>query len=190
MAGTRFAFQAKDFSFPSTPTDPSRPSLLTQQVKKFAQKVMKTSDVRVDVKLNKAIWSKGIRNVSRRARIPGHRPAFFHQPRPRVYTLRNTEVLTVIPTSRSHRHRFPANSACRSPASATTTRMPRYVHVRVPGILARASKASTPARRRNPEVFSSMGAQPPSSHIRAARPHSVADLRFVPHSNRRTSTPT
>ena len=63
MAGTRFAFQAKDVSFPSTPTDPSRPSLLTQQVKKFAQKVMKTSDVRVDVKLNKAIWSKGIRNV-------------------------------------------------------------------------------------------------------------------------------
>tara|TARA_B110000977_G_scaffold172114_1_gene224240 strand:- start:7706 stop:7810 length:105 start_codon:yes stop_codon:yes gene_type:complete len=32
-------------------------------VKKFAQKQMKTSDVRVDVKLNKAIWSKGIRNV-------------------------------------------------------------------------------------------------------------------------------
>jgi len=24
---------------------------------------MKTSDVRVDVKLNKAVWSKGIRNV-------------------------------------------------------------------------------------------------------------------------------
>ena len=80
MAGTRFAFQAKDFSFPSTPTDPSRPSLLNQQVKKFAQKVMKTSDVRVDVKLNKAIWSKGIRNVSRRARIPGHRPAFSTTP--------------------------------------------------------------------------------------------------------------
>lgn len=32
-------------------------------MKKFAQKTMKTSDVRVDVKLNKAIWSKGIRNV-------------------------------------------------------------------------------------------------------------------------------
>ena len=31
---------------------------------------MKTSDVRVDVKLNKAIWSKGIRNVSRRASAP------------------------------------------------------------------------------------------------------------------------
>jgi len=38
-------------------------------VKKFAQKVMKTSDVRVDVKLNKHIWSKGIRNVPRRVRV-------------------------------------------------------------------------------------------------------------------------
>lgn len=33
------------------------------QIKKFAQKTMKTSDVRIDVKLNKAVWSKGIRNV-------------------------------------------------------------------------------------------------------------------------------
>ena len=32
-------------------------------MKKFAHKVMKTADVRVDVKLNKHIWSKGIRNV-------------------------------------------------------------------------------------------------------------------------------
>ena len=41
------------------------------QIKKFAQKTMKTSDVRIDVKLNKAVWSKGIRNVRfarRRAR--------------------------------------------------------------------------------------------------------------------------
>lgn len=30
---------------------------------------MKTSDVRVDVKLNKAIWSKGIRNVPRKIRV-------------------------------------------------------------------------------------------------------------------------
>jgi len=37
--------------------------LARAQIKKFAQKVMKTSDVRVDVKLNKAVWSKGIRNV-------------------------------------------------------------------------------------------------------------------------------
>mmetsp|Transcript_2761 Transcript_2761/g.6197 ORF Transcript_2761/g.6197 Transcript_2761/m.6197 type:complete len:114 (+) Transcript_2761:218-559(+) len=38
-------------------------------VKKFASKVMKTTDVRVDVKLNKHIWSKGIRNVPRRIRV-------------------------------------------------------------------------------------------------------------------------
>jgi ribosomal protein L31E len=34
------------------------------QVKQFAMKEMKTDDVRIDVKLNKHIWSKGIRNVS------------------------------------------------------------------------------------------------------------------------------
>lgn len=34
------------------------------QVKKFATDVMKTKDVRLDVKLNKAIWGKGVRNVS------------------------------------------------------------------------------------------------------------------------------
>ena len=36
---------------------------LRSQVKMFAQKEMKTDDVRIDVKLNKHIWSKGIRNV-------------------------------------------------------------------------------------------------------------------------------
>lgn len=29
-----------------------------KEIKKFAQKAMKTSDVRVDVKLNKAVWSR------------------------------------------------------------------------------------------------------------------------------------
>ena len=43
-------------------------------MKKFAQKTMKTSDVRVDVKLNKAIWSKGIRNV----RLPPARVSSRH----------------------------------------------------------------------------------------------------------------
>ena len=40
-----------------------------RQIKTFAQKMMKTSDVRVDVKLNKAVWSKGIRNVPKRIRV-------------------------------------------------------------------------------------------------------------------------
>ncbi|KAK3235959.1 60S ribosomal protein L31 [Cymbomonas tetramitiformis] len=39
------------------------------EVKKFAAKVMKTEDVRIDVKLNKHIWSKGIRNVPNRIRV-------------------------------------------------------------------------------------------------------------------------
>ncbi len=40
---------------------PPPPCLLQQQ--------MKTNDVRVDVKLNKAVWSQGIRNVPNRLRI-------------------------------------------------------------------------------------------------------------------------
>jgi hypothetical protein len=33
------------------------------QVKKFAKQMMGTEDVRVDVNLNKFLWSKGVRNV-------------------------------------------------------------------------------------------------------------------------------
>jgi len=43
--------------------------IINKQIKTFAQKMMKTSDVRVDVKLNKAVWSKGIRNVPKRIRV-------------------------------------------------------------------------------------------------------------------------
>merc|ERR1719293_160510 len=38
-------------------------------VRQFTAKVMGTSDVRVDTKLNKYIWSNGIRNVPRRVRV-------------------------------------------------------------------------------------------------------------------------
>lgn len=38
-------------------------------IRKFAQKVMKTKDVRIDTKLNQFVWSKGIRNLPRRVRI-------------------------------------------------------------------------------------------------------------------------
>ena len=44
-------------------------SCIHKQIKTFAQKMMKTSDNRVDVKLNKAVWSKGIRNVPKRIRV-------------------------------------------------------------------------------------------------------------------------
>ena len=45
--------------------------LAAPQVKEFAKKAMKTSEVRVDVKLNKTIWSKGVRNVRSRGCTPG-----------------------------------------------------------------------------------------------------------------------
>merc|ERR1711918_97137 len=40
-----------------------------KECKKFAEKMMGTSDVRVDVKLNKFLWSKGIRSVPYRVRV-------------------------------------------------------------------------------------------------------------------------
>lgn len=39
------------------------------EIRKFAKKAMGTSDVRLDVKLNQAVWSKGVRNVPFRLRI-------------------------------------------------------------------------------------------------------------------------
>ncbi|KAG6474369.1 hypothetical protein ZIOFF_068303 [Zingiber officinale] len=40
-----------------------------KEIRKFAQKTMGTTDIRVDVKLNKHIWSRGIRSVPRRVRV-------------------------------------------------------------------------------------------------------------------------
>jgi large subunit ribosomal protein L31e len=40
-----------------------------REIKKFAEKIMKTTDVRVDTKLNKHLWSKGCRNVPYRVRV-------------------------------------------------------------------------------------------------------------------------
>lgn len=39
------------------------------EIKKFAERMMGTPDVRVDVRLNKHIWSKGVRNVPYRVRV-------------------------------------------------------------------------------------------------------------------------
>merc|ERR1711998_321375 len=40
-----------------------------REVRKFAKKTMGTADVRLDVKLNKHIWSRGIKNVPHRVRV-------------------------------------------------------------------------------------------------------------------------
>ncbi|CAJ1404318.1 unnamed protein product [Effrenium voratum] len=38
-------------------------------VRQFATKAMMTKDVRIDTKLNKFLWSNGVRNVPRRVRV-------------------------------------------------------------------------------------------------------------------------
>merc|ERR1711862_648583 len=40
-----------------------------KEIKKFAVKMMGTSDVRIDTGLNKAIWATGIKNVPYRVRV-------------------------------------------------------------------------------------------------------------------------
>lgn len=40
-----------------------------REIRKHVERVMSTKDVRIDTKLNKAIWANGIRNVPRRIRI-------------------------------------------------------------------------------------------------------------------------
>merc|ERR1719473_1264366 len=40
-----------------------------KSIKALVAKTMGTSDVRIDQKLNKHIWSKGIRNLPRRVRV-------------------------------------------------------------------------------------------------------------------------
>lgn len=40
-----------------------------KEIKKFAQKQMGTDDVRVETRLNKFVWSQGVRNVPFRVRV-------------------------------------------------------------------------------------------------------------------------
>uniref|UniRef100_A0A7S3K3E2 60S ribosomal protein L31 n=1 Tax=Aureoumbra lagunensis TaxID=44058 RepID=A0A7S3K3E2_9STRA len=40
-----------------------------REIKKFAQMHMGTADVRIDARLNKAVWANGIRNVPHRLRV-------------------------------------------------------------------------------------------------------------------------
>ena len=39
------------------------------EIRKLVSKMMKTSDVRVDPKLNQFLWSQGIRNLPRKVRV-------------------------------------------------------------------------------------------------------------------------
>ncbi len=44
-----------------------------REIKKAAEQLMKTKDVRIDANLNKYIWSHGIKNVPKRIRLQFHR---------------------------------------------------------------------------------------------------------------------
>merc|ERR1719395_61498 len=40
-----------------------------REIRKFVERSMQTKDVRIDTKLNKFLWSNGVRNVPKRVRI-------------------------------------------------------------------------------------------------------------------------
>nr|AIU94824.1 60S ribosomal protein [Phragmatopoma lapidosa] len=40
-----------------------------KEIRKFAEKMMGTPDVRIDTRLNKHMWSQGVRNVPYRVRV-------------------------------------------------------------------------------------------------------------------------
>merc|ERR1719411_1288370 len=46
-----------------------RASRAIREIRKFAAKAMTTKDVRIDTKLNKFVWSNGVRNVPMRVRV-------------------------------------------------------------------------------------------------------------------------
>ncbi|KAK2715916.1 large ribosomal subunit protein eL31-like [Artemia franciscana] len=66
-----------------------------KEIKKFAEKQMNTKDVRIDTRLNKFIWSQGIRNVPFRIRVRLSRRRNEDEDSPhKLYTM-----VTFIPVS-------------------------------------------------------------------------------------------
>lgn len=57
-------------------------------VRKFAARIMGTRDVRIDINLNKFLWSQGIRNVPFRVRVKlSRRRNEDEEAKGRMYTL-------------------------------------------------------------------------------------------------------
>ncbi|XP_031825263.1 ribosomal protein L31 [Nomia melanderi] len=66
-----------------------------KEIRKFAEKQMGTPDVRIDTRLNKQLWSKGIRNVPFRVRVRLNRRRNDDEDSPnKLYTL-----VTYIPVA-------------------------------------------------------------------------------------------
>eukprot|EP00824_Muranothrix_gubernata_P017794 TRINITY_DN36323_c0_g1_i1.p1 TRINITY_DN36323_c0_g1~~TRINITY_DN36323_c0_g1_i1.p1 ORF type:complete len:134 (-),score=37.50 TRINITY_DN36323_c0_g1_i1:84-485(-) len=59
-----------------------------REIRGFATKAMGTKDVRIDVRLNKEIWSSGIRSVPRRVRVKlARRPNEDEDSKEKLFTL-------------------------------------------------------------------------------------------------------
>lgn len=56
-----------------------------KEVRKFAAKAMGTKDVRLDVRLNKEIWSRGVRSVPNRLRLEISRRCVYNLSRCPIY---------------------------------------------------------------------------------------------------------
>lgn len=116
---------------------PSAPWAL-KSVKAFATTHMGTKDVRVDPKLNQAIWGQGIKNVPKRLRIRLERKRNDEEgAKERLYTL-----ATVVPGVTDFKVR-PSLLSCvlrpRPPAVLTSCCTPRLV----PFLSSRASRPSS-----------------------------------------------
>lgn len=58
-----------------------------QAVRRFARKTMHTRKVRIDVGVNKFLWSRGIKNPPHRIRVRLTRKRSCNAESPRIYTL-------------------------------------------------------------------------------------------------------
>jgi large subunit ribosomal protein L31e len=78
----------------------SRAPKAVKVIKQFAAKIMGTKDVRIDVALNKAIWSKGIKNVPNKLRIVISRRRNDDEDA-KVSTAESTNLSQLVPASSS-----------------------------------------------------------------------------------------
>ncbi|XP_077728337.1 large ribosomal subunit protein eL31-like [Canis aureus] len=68
-----------------------------KEIQKFAMKEMGTPDVRIDTRLNKAVWAKGIRNVPYRIHVRLSRQRNEDEDSPnKLYTLVNYVPVTTF----------------------------------------------------------------------------------------------
>ncbi|KAI1241696.1 hypothetical protein IHE44_0005183 [Lamprotornis superbus] len=80
-----------------------------KEIRKFAMKEMGTPDVRIDTRLNKAVWAKGIRNVPYRIRVRLSRKRNEDEDSPnKLYTLVTYVPVTTFKALLKQLEIFPA----------------------------------------------------------------------------------